>query len=203
MFEKDFWGDFGFGAWGRQPWRGPRRFRWNPLERGDLKFVILRLISDKPMHGYEVMQALEEESGGGYKPSPGSVYPTLQMLEDEGLLRCREEEGKKVYEITQEGEAYLEENEDLVEKIFDRVGAFANGFFGKDTRELTAAFSRLAQSCFEGTFSGRLDSQAIKRMAEILDRARGEIEEVMRGRKGRAGKEEVKDQEKADQESTE
>jgi DNA-binding PadR family transcriptional regulator len=198
MFEKDFWGDFGFGAWGRHPWRGSRRFRWNPLERGDLKFVILRLISDKPMHGYEVMQALEEESGGGYKPSPGSVYPTLQMLEDEGLLRCKEEEGKKIYEITQEGEAYLEENEDLVEKIFDRVGAFANGFFGKDTRELTAAFSRLAQSCFEGTFSGRLDGEAVKKMAEILDRARGEIEEVMRGRRRRTGREEVKDQEESE-----
>ena len=198
MFERDFWGDFGFGAWGGRERKGPRRFRWNPLERGDLKFVILRLISDKPMHGYEVMQALEEESGGGYKPSPGSVYPTLQMLEDEGLLRCREEEGKKTYEITEEGRAYLEEHEDVVEKIFDRVGAFANGFFGKDTRELTAVFSRLAQTCFEGTFSGRLDGEAIGKMTEILDRARGEIEDVMRGRKRTTARDEVKDQEETE-----
>jgi DNA-binding PadR family transcriptional regulator len=198
MFERDFWGDFGFGGWGGRERKGPRRFRWKPLERGDLKFVILRLISDKPMHGYEVMQALEEEFGGGYKPSPGSVYPTLQMLEDEGLLRCREEEGKKIYELTEEGQAYLEEHGDLVDKIFDRVGAFANGFFGKDTRGVTAAFSRLAQTCFEGTFSGRLDGEAIGRMTEILHRAQGEIEEVIRGRRRKDARDEVKDQEEVD-----
>jgi DNA-binding PadR family transcriptional regulator len=183
MWDKDCWGDFGFGAWGGREGKGSRRFRWNLFERGDLKFVILRLVADKPMHGYEVMQALEEESGGGYKASPGSVYPTLQMLEDEGLLTSREEDGKKIYEITDDGTAYLEEHGDIVDKIFDRVGAFANGFFGKDTRGLTSSFSRLAQSCFEGTFSGRLDEEAIRTITEILDRAREEVEEVMRSQK--------------------
>jgi len=180
MFEKDFWADLGFGAWCDPEGKSSRRFRWNPFERGDLKFAILRLISDKPMHGYEVMQALEEESGGGYKPSPGSIYPTLQMLEDEGLLSAREEDGKKIYSITEEGKAYLEENVDLVDRIFDRVGAFANGFFGKDTRELTGAFSRLAQTCFEGTFSGRLDPETIQQMTTILDRAREELADAVR-----------------------
>ncbi len=178
MFDKDFWGDFGPGAgWGKEG-RGGRGFRWNLFERGDLKFVILRLISRKPMHGYEVMQALEEESGGGYKASPGSVYPTLQMLEDEGLVRSKEEEGKKIYEITPEGEQYLEDNGDIVDKIFNRVESFANGFFGQHTRELTASFSKLAQTCFEGAFSGSLDAEAVGRIVEILDRAREEIREV-------------------------
>jgi DNA-binding PadR family transcriptional regulator len=197
MFEKDFWADFGFGAWSGQEGKGGRRFRWNPFERGDLKFAILRLISEKPMHGYEVMQSLEEESGGGYKPSPGSIYPTLQMLEDEGLLLSKEEDGKKVYRITEEGRAYLEENGDIVDKIFERVGTFANGFFGKDSRELTAAFSRLAQTCFEGTFSGRLDQEAIRKMAAILDRARVEVEDVVRGGGKGPAADEVKDQEEA------
>lgn len=197
MFEKDFWGDFGFGIWGGQEGRGGRRFRWNPFERGDLKFVILRLISEKPMHGYEVMQALEEESGGGYKPSPGSVYPTLQMLEDEGLLRSTEEDGRKIYQITEEGRTYLEEHGDVVDRIFERVGAFANGFFGKDTRELTAAFSRLAQTCFEGTFSGRLDGDAVRRMTEVLDRARQEMEDVIRGSAGKPAGNEAKEEEEA------
>lgn len=195
MFEKDFWADFGFGGWSGQEGKGGRRFRWNPFERGDLKFAILRLISEKPMHGYEVMQSLEEESGGGYKPSPGSVYPTLQMLEDEGLLSSNEEDGKKVYQITEKGQAYLEENGDIVDKIFERVGTFANGFFGKDSRELTAAFSRLAQTCFEGTFSGRLHSEAIQKMVEILERARQEVEDVMRGGKERPAADTVKDEE--------
>lgn len=187
MFEKDFWTDFGFGFRGGQEGRGGRRVRWKPFERGDLKFVILRLIADKPMHGYEVMQALEEESGGGYKPSPGSVYPTLQMLEDEGLLRCREEDGKKIYEITDEGKDYLEENGDIVDRIFDRLSTIADGFFGKDTRELTGAFSRLAQTCFEGTFSARLDTEALGRITDILDGARREIEDVIRQQRQGSG----------------
>ena len=88
--------------------RGRRRnMKWKIFERGDLKFVILRLISKRPMHGYEVMKALEEESKGYYRPSPGSVYPTLQMLEDEGYVTVEEADGKKIYSITEDGAAYL------------------------------------------------------------------------------------------------
>jgi DNA-binding PadR family transcriptional regulator len=151
------------------------------FERGDLKFVILRLISDKPMHGYEVMQALEEESGGWYKPSPGSVYPTLQMLEDEGLVTVREENGKKVYEVTEEGRTYLEENGDIVDEIFERVEAFANRFWGRDTRDLSSSFSRLAQTTFEGAFAWDLGQDAIRQMADILEDARKAMEDVQRG----------------------
>ncbi len=189
MFDKDFWGDFGLGAGWGQEGKGGRGFRWNLFERGDLKFVILRLISRKPMHGYEVMQALEEESGGVYRASPGSVYPTLQMLEDEGLVRGTETEGKKVYEITPEGEAYLEENGDVVDRIFKRVERFADGFFGQHTRELTASFSSLAQTCFGGAFSGKLDEEQIRRMVEILDSARMELDDVLRPREQKDGDE--------------
>lgn len=191
MFDRNFWGDFGLGTgWGPEG-KGSRGFRWNLFERGDLKFVILRLISRKAMHGYEVMQALEEESGGWYRASPGSVYPTLQLLEDEGLVRCTQTEGKKIYEITPEGEAYLKDNGDIVDKIFKRVESFADGFFGQHTRELTASFSRLAQTCFEGAFSGKLDEEDVGRMVEILDRARGEMEDVLRPGDQGAGEEAV------------
>ena len=169
---------FGFGGWGNH---GSRRFRWRVFERGDLKFVILRLVSEKPMHGYEVMQALEEEAGGYYKASPGSVYPTLQMLEDEGYVRCKEEEGKKIYEITEEGEGYLDDHGDVVDEIFDRIGSFADRFWGKDTRDLSAAFSRLAQSTFEGAFTWEAGPEALKKMADALDRARKEMEDIRRG----------------------
>ena len=73
------------------------------------------------MHGYEVMKALEKESGGYYRPSPGSVYPTLQMLEDEGYVTAEEGDGKKVYSITEEGRTYLDENEDVIDEVFERV----------------------------------------------------------------------------------
>ena len=118
MADNDCCGDFGFRAWAG---KGRRQFRWRVFERGDLKFVILRMVSEKPMHGYEVMRALEEESGGCYKPSPGSVYPTLQMLEDEGLVRSKEEEGgKKTYEITDQGREYIIEYKmEELEEILD------------------------------------------------------------------------------------
>ncbi len=167
--------DFGFGAWANQ--RG-RRFRWRIFERGDLKFVILRLVSEKPMHGYEVMQALEEESCGCYKASPGSVYPTLQMLEDEGYVKSREEDGKKTYEITDEGRTYLEEHGDIVDEIFERISAFADRFWGKDTRDLSASFSRLAQSTFEGAFAWETGPDILRKMADALDRACQEMEDL-------------------------
>jgi DNA-binding PadR family transcriptional regulator len=171
---------FGFGGWGNQ--RG-RRFRWRVFERGDLKFVILRLVSEKPMHGYEVMQALEEEARGCYKASPGSVYPTLQMLEDEGYVRSREDTGKKVYEITEEGREYLDDHGDVVDEIFERIGSFADRFWGKDTRDLSAAFSRLAQSTFEGAFAWEAGPDVLRKMADALDQARKAMEDIKRGPK--------------------
>jgi DNA-binding PadR family transcriptional regulator len=73
-----------------------------------MRLVILRLIREKPMHGYEIIKALEEQFHGCYTPSAGSVYPTLQMLEDQGYVRIVEEGGKKIYHITPEGEAFLD-----------------------------------------------------------------------------------------------
>src|SRR5882672_2888584 len=94
---------FGFGFSPGWFWGGPgmhrgRRGQW--FESGDMKYVILKMLRDKPMHGYEVMKALEESMQGCYKPSPGTVYPTLQWLEDEGLVKANDADGKKVYEIT-------------------------------------------------------------------------------------------------------
>jgi len=77
--------------------------RGQVFERGDLKYVILELVAEKPRHGYDVIQALEERFGGLYAPSPGAVYPTLQMLEDMGCVTVTERDGKKVYQITDEG----------------------------------------------------------------------------------------------------
>lgn len=77
--------------------------------RGDVKFALLGLLRERPMYGYEMIKALEEKSGGFYTPSPGSVYPTLQMLEERGFVTFEEVEGKKVYRITEAGRALLEE----------------------------------------------------------------------------------------------
>ena len=123
------------------------------------------------MHGYEVMQALEDESRGMYRPSPGSVYPTLQMLEDEGLLRIDDSLGKKVYHITSEGRAYLERNRDVVDEVFDRVSDFTGRFFGEGMRELSSTFSKLAQATFEGAMRAGSDRDALSDMNRVLEEA--------------------------------
>jgi DNA-binding PadR family transcriptional regulator len=75
------------------------------MRRGDIRTALLAALAESPGHGYEVIQTLEAKSNGAWRPSPGSVYPTLQLLEDEGLVRSTEREGKRVYEITDEGRA--------------------------------------------------------------------------------------------------
>src|ERR1700754_5070067 len=84
---------------GRSHGRGRHRVR-----RGDVRSAILALLDDRPMHGYEMIQALEERTGGRWTPSAGPIYPTLQLLEDEGLVTAEEVEGRKVYSLTESGQ---------------------------------------------------------------------------------------------------
>ena len=76
---------------------GPR------MGRGDVRAAVLALLAEKPMHGYQIIHEIEERSGGAWKPSPGSVYPTLQLLSDEGLISAEESNGRKTYSLTAEG----------------------------------------------------------------------------------------------------
>ena len=88
-------GPHGFGPHGR-------------ARRGNVKAAILAVLIEQPMHGYEVMQQLESRSGGMWKPSPGSIYPTLQLLEDQGLVRSEEVDGRRVFSLTDEGKVEAE-----------------------------------------------------------------------------------------------
>lgn len=85
------------------PWMGRRGGR--RLRRGDIRFALLSALVDEPAHGYEIIRRLEERSGGVWRPSAGSVYPTLQLLEEEGLLASEEADGKRVYRLTDSGRA--------------------------------------------------------------------------------------------------
>jgi DNA-binding PadR family transcriptional regulator len=73
------------------------------MGRGDVRAAVLALLAEKPMHGYQIIQEIEERSGGAWKPSPGSVYPTLQLLADEGVISAEESNGRKTYSLTDEG----------------------------------------------------------------------------------------------------
>ena len=75
------------------------------MRRGDIRTAVLAVLDEQPRHGYEVIQALEDKTGGAWRPSAGSVYPTLQLLEDEGLARSSDRDGKRVYELTEAGHA--------------------------------------------------------------------------------------------------
>lgn len=104
-------GDWTSSAWGPGPWGamwGGRGWGGQKAGRGDVRAAILELLSEEPMHGYQIMQELSERSGGLWRPSPGSVYPTLQQLADEGLVRGEDSEGKIVYHLTDTGRERVE-----------------------------------------------------------------------------------------------
>ena len=170
---------FGPGATGF----GKPNFRWRIFDRGDLKYMILELLRDRPMHGYEVMRALEETSGGAYTASPGSVYPTLQSLEDGGYVSSEEKDGRKVYTITDEGREFLDSNQDRVEQILHRIKDFAKHFSGAPMTDVTRSFMRLAQASFEQSIRRVGDEDSMDRLREILEQAAREIENVGGGGK--------------------
>lgn len=92
------------------------------LEHGDLRFVVLALIAEQSRHGYELIKALEDRTGGAYRPSPGVIYPLLSMLEDEGFIRPTEADGgRKLFTITPEGQAALDQNRPMVDAVFGRM----------------------------------------------------------------------------------
>ncbi|WP_198351715.1 PadR family transcriptional regulator [Streptomyces typhae] len=108
-------GPFGPGFGGGGPWGGGRGGRGGPrgrARRGDVRASILALLKDRSMHGYEMIQEIAERSGGAWKPSPGSVYPTLQLLEDEGLIISESEGGKKLFSLTDAGREAAAEGPD-------------------------------------------------------------------------------------------
>lgn len=174
------WRWSGFGDWGPPrgagPWHG-RAARF--FEQGDLKYVILRLLEEKPRHGYEIIKDLESRFGGSYAPSPGTVYPTLTMLEDLGYARVVPEEGgKKIYEITDEGRKYLAEHSSTVDDIFDRISRFVEGFTDAPMMELNQAFQQLARATYKTATAHISERETIERLRDIIRHAVSEVDAV-------------------------
>jgi DNA-binding PadR family transcriptional regulator len=119
----------GGNPWGGNPWGGnPFSFffhRGPRARRGDVRAGILALLAEQPRNGYQVMQELEQRSGGVWRPSPGSVYPALQLLEDEGLVRAAESGGGRVFELTERGRAYVKEHAGEVSAPWDTLSSAA------------------------------------------------------------------------------
>jgi|SRR5439155_3348 len=159
-------GRFGFGFGGKwHGWPG-MDFPRMRVRRGDMKFLLLEILKDGPRHGYEMINLLEEQ-GKGYRPSPGSVYPTLQMLDEGGYVTSREIDGKKVYTITDAGLKLLEDRG-------DRSCEEAPGMKqAEQVREVRQALSKLANAVIDGARGP--DEETMKRIAEILNKARKEV----------------------------
>jgi len=167
----------GFGGMGGPPWGKGGPVRGRVFGHGDLKLVILSLLAEKPRHGYEIIRELEDRVGGDYSPSPGTVYPTLSLLEDLGYARSQTEEGnRKVYEITDEGRRHLEENRSTVDDIFGRMDETASFFFGPAMGSLGRAFGDLTRATFRGGMHHQGSEEWVRRAREILERAAKEIE---------------------------
>ncbi|PSB19665.1 PadR family transcriptional regulator [Phormidesmis priestleyi ULC007] len=153
------------GRPGGDGWGDGRRAR-----RGDIKFILLELLSERPRHGYDLIQDLETRQGGFRRLSPGSVYPTLQMLEDGGYLTSQQEGGKRVYTVTESGRSLLAERTPL-----EHPGAPSEAFAEKPQTfaELRNAATELADVVMQVARSGNLDR--MNRVRELLDQVKREI----------------------------
>jgi DNA-binding PadR family transcriptional regulator len=173
-----------FGRFGRR-WNGGWRQGPNPGERlfgrGDLKVVILELLNEQPRHGYDIIRALEDRMRGFYRPSPGSVYPTLQMLEDLGYVTSEQQEGKKVYSITDEGRRYLGDQQSTIDDIRSRITAGWDAASRPEVADVMHELQQLGRALFGHATHGALnDPERLKRMRAVLQRAREEIEALER-----------------------
>ena len=143
------------------------RGKFMRMRRGDIKFHLLEILKETPRHGYEIISELEKRSGG-YRPSPGSVYPTLQMLEEGGYLTSEQIEGKRVYTITEEGLKLLEERG---ETRFEAHPKMAQAF------EMRKALMKLGAAVMEGVRDS--DEETVKRISEIVNKARRDVYSIL------------------------
>jgi len=169
------WGFGRHGGHGRHGGRGGR----GVFDSAELRLTLLKLIAEQPRHGYDVIRAIEEKTGGSYAPSPGVVYPAIAMLADMNLIAESQSEGaRKVFAITSEGEAELAANAELVEVLFDRLGSLAQARGRIDDAPVRRAIENL-RNVLRGRLSGGdADREFALKVAAILDEAAQRVERL-------------------------
>jgi DNA-binding PadR family transcriptional regulator len=144
-------GEFGGGPFGGFGAGGGPRGRGRRARRGDIRTAALLLLAEEPRNGYQIMQEVQERSGGVWSPSPGSVYPALQQLEDEGLIRTQENDGRKLFAITDAGRALLAERGAERPAPWEQTDGPAGVHeLGKLIREVASAFAQVMRTGSEG-----------------------------------------------------
>jgi DNA-binding PadR family transcriptional regulator len=154
-----------------------RTRRGSSFQKGDLKYVILNLMKEKPRHGYEIIRELEDQSHGLYKPSPGVIYPTLQMLEEMGYAVSSEQESKKVYTITDEGLRFLEQQKDQANGVRSHIRR--SWSFKKLGRMALVMKEYHALEHLLGDSFRQLDADKAARIREVLIQAYDNIEAII------------------------
>lgn len=143
------------------------------MNKGDVRSAVLSLLLEQPMHGYQIIREIEDRSGGSWKPSPGSVYPTLQLLTDEGLVQSEESNGRKTYSLTAEG------REAAGEETTERTAPWESAG-SRDGGRMTAlpkAGVELAQAAAQVARTG--DKEQVAQAVEILDDARRKLYAIL------------------------
>jgi DNA-binding PadR family transcriptional regulator len=148
-------------------------------DRGVVRYLILDAIAPQPRHGYEIIQAIEERSAGTYRPSPGVIYPTLQMLEELGHARLEEREARKVYAITLEGKRDLDEHVEDVRDFYETAGEGSWEDFAEELRDLSRRMGRMFKAIGRSARRGRLTPATIKKLHAVLDEAIAKIEAIV------------------------
>ena len=148
-------------------------------ERGGVRYLVLDAIAARPRHGYEVIQAIEERSGGVYRPSPGVIYPTLQLLEEMRLAHLIEEEGRKVYAITDAGKAELEEHRDEVVDFYDRFTEDSWERHLEDFGDVMKRAARLFKTFKRAARRGGMSAKTLAKIREILDDTLKRVQEAV------------------------
>lgn len=184
------WNGSGFGSgfgWSfdddimrRGPGDGAGRRRGRMFGPGELRLLLLRLIADEPRHGYELIKAIEELTGGDYSPSPGTIYPTLSLLQDEGAIaEAASEEARKAYAATDMGRAELDERADEVEALLARLVAHGErASAGGAPHDLFRAAGNLASVLKHKYKSGRIDEEVRQEIVDMIDDLARRIERL-------------------------
>src|SRR5437868_10516003 len=158
-------GGFPFAGGGFGPGWGPRG-GWRKARRGDIRTAALLLIAEEPRNGYDVMQLVEERSEGVWRPSPGSIYPALAQLEDEGLVEATKEGSGRVFALTDAGREHVEARREELGEPWKAV----SGGFPKEAGELRDLMMQLGAAAMQVVQAGTADQR--KKAVELLTEAR-------------------------------
>lgn len=169
-------------GWGRDSRQGHRYGRHGGRRRifdqGDLRLVLLHLMAEKPRHGYEVIKAIEDMLGGAYSPSPGVVYPNLTMLEEQGYASVVEQDGKKLYTLTEAGQAYLGANRAAIDALLARIAEIGASRPGEPPPAVVRATENLKLALRLKLRQDTLTSEQSRVIARVLDEAAAAIEQA-------------------------